>query len=170
MNAFFLSVRALHVLVGAIWLGTAVFVSYFLMPALQQVGPDSGKVMQALLRRRMDMFVPTIAGLTVLSGLWLYWHFTDGFDPGISSTMGGRVFGMGGVIGIVAAIIGSRIPRMMKRALALMQQAADQADAGQRSALIEQAGQLRRKAMASARIAVILLVVTIVLMSLGHYV
>lgn len=168
MNSLFLSIRVLHVLLGATWLGVAVFVSFFLLPAVQQLGPDGGKVAQALLRRRIDIFIPSLAGLTVLTGLWLFWRFTEGFDPGISASMGGRVFGTGGLLGIVAAIIASRIPRKMKGSLALMKQAGEQSDAAQRAALVDQAGRLRGNAATSARIASVLLIITIMLMALGH--
>lgn len=171
MNSFFLGIRALHVLLGAVWLGTAVFASFFLLPSVQQAGPEGGKVMVGLLRRRLDLFIHSIAGLTVLSGLWLYWRYTDGFDPVLSGSMGARVFGAGGVLGLVAAIIASSIVvKNMKRAVRLMTEAAGQADAAQRSALVDRAGQLRRKAGAGGRIVAVLLIVTIMLMAVGHYV
>ena|SRR5437870_884414 len=171
MNTMFLSIRALHVLLGATWLGFAVMVSLFLMPAIQETGPDGGKVMMALVRRRLPTFIPSIAGLTVLSGLWLYWHFTSGFDPAISASMGGRVFGAGGVLGLTAAIVaGSVVARSMKKVVALMGQMAQTNDAAARTALMDQATQLRRRAAMGGRTVAVLLVITIILMALGHYV
>jgi hypothetical protein len=171
MNALFLSLRVLHVLLGAAWLGAAVLLSFFLMPAVQDVGPDGGKVVIALVGRRLDAYIASIAGLTVLSGLYLYWHFTDGFDPSISSTMGGQVFGAGGVLGLVSAIIGGRVvARNMKKAVALMTQSTGVADAAARSALMAQAMLYRQKAATGGRVVAFLLIVTIMLMALGHYV
>src|SRR5262245_44007067 len=121
---FFLAARALHVLLGATWLGTAVAMTFFVMPAVQELGPDSGKVMMAVARRGFDAFIASVAGLTVLSGLWLYWHFTAGFDPGISATASGRVFGLGGLLGLIAAIVGgSVVSRGSRKILALAKQA-----------------------------------------------
>jgi hypothetical protein len=171
MNTLFLSVRVLHILLGATWLGAAVVVSLFLLPAIEQAGPDGGKVVAGMIRRKFDKFIPSIGGMTVLTGFYLYWHYTDGFDPATSASMGGRVFCAGGILGTVALIIaGSVVAKNMRKVVALMKQAGETTDAHTRAPLLEQAGQLRRKAGAAGRIVAVLLIVTIVLMALGHYV
>jgi hypothetical protein len=171
MNMVFLGARALHVLFGAIWLGTAVLTSFFLLPAIQDAGPDGGKVMMGIARRGMITFIASISGITILTGLWLYWHFTDGFDPGIAGSMGGRVFGLGGLLGLAAGIIGgSVVGRNIKKVMALSGQAASTADTAARSQLMQQAAQARQRAATGGRIVAILLTLTIVLMALGHYV
>lgn len=171
LNTLFLSVRVLHVVFAGLWLGTAFLASMFVMPAIKEAGPEGGKVMIALMRRRLPVYISSVAGMTVLTGFWLYWRFTEGFDPGISSSMGGRVFGAGGVLGLVAAIIaGSVVARNMKKIVALMQQASAQADAAARTNLIDQASRLRSRTATAARIVTVLLIVTAMLMALGHYV
>jgi len=171
MNELFLGVRALHVLLGAIWLGMAVLIAFFVLPAIQEAGPDGGKVMLGMARRGIVAFIPSIAGLSVLSGLWLYWRFTDGFNPTLSGSMGGRVFGLGGLLGLAAAIIGgSVVSRNMKKVLALMNQVATSTDTATRTNLMQQAAKLRQRAATAGRIVAILLIVTIILMAIGHYV
>jgi hypothetical protein len=171
MTTFFLAARVLHVLLGAIWLGTVVSTSIFLMPAIQEAGPDAGKVMLAMARRGFDPFLASVAGLTVLSGLYLYWHFTAGFDPAISASMGGRFFGLGGVLGLVAAIVGgSVVSRSSRKIVALMKQAATTADPGARSQVMQQVDGLKKRVTNGARAVVVLLILTIILMALGHYV
>lgn len=170
MNTFFLSVRVLHVLFGAIWLGTAFFMTFMVMPAVRDAGPDGAKVVQGLGRRGIVPFIAAISGLTALTGLWLYWRFTDGFDPGLSASMGGQVFGTGGVLGLAAAVIAaSVVGRNLKRVLALVDQMEKTEPAG-RAALMDQLQRHRRKAAAGGRIVVVLLILTIMLMALGHYV
>ncbi len=171
MNSIFLGVRALHVLLGGTWLGMAVLTSFFLLPAIQAAGPDGGKVMMGMARRGLIAFIPSVAGLTVLTGLWLYWRFTDGFDPGISASMGGRVFGVGGLLGLIAAIIGgSVVSRSIKKVLAVTTQASASTDAATRAQLMQQAADLRARVATWTRIVAILLIVTILLMAIGHYV
>jgi hypothetical protein len=104
--------------------------------------------------------------------LYLYWIITDGFSAGPSSTMKGRVIGAGAVLGLASAIIGgSVVARNMKKAVALMTQAAGVAEAPARSALIDQAAQCRRKAAAGGRTVAFLLIVTVIIMVLGaHFV
>src|SRR5215470_11496411 len=106
---FFLAVRALHVLLAAAWLGTVAFVYLVLSPALDEVGPSGAALMTALARRGFHALIAAVGGTTVLTGLWLYWRFTGGFDPAASATMGARVFGAGGVAGILALVIGGAI-------------------------------------------------------------
>jgi uncharacterized membrane protein len=171
MNALFLSARVLHVLLGAAWLGGVILLSFFLTPALQEVGPDAGKVVVALMGRRLDAYLASLAGLTVLTGLYVYWTITGGFDPEASSTLRAKVIGLGGVLGLVAAVIGgSVVARNMKKSVALMQQAGA-ADAAARSALMAQAAQCRQKAATGGRIVAVLVILTATLMAIGaHFV
>jgi hypothetical protein len=146
--------------------------SFFVMPAVQAVGPDGGKVVIALMRRRLDVFIASISGLTVLSGLYLYWVLTDGFSAGPSSTMRARVVGTGAVLGLAAAIVGgSIVARNMKKVVALMTQASGVSDGAARSTLMAQAAQIRQKVATGGRLVAILLFVTTILMVVGaHFV
>jgi uncharacterized membrane protein len=169
MNTFFLSVRVLHILFGAIWLGAAVFVTLLLRPAVREAGPDGGKVMMGL-GRRVPVFIASVSGLAVLTGLWLYWRFTDGLDPSLMNTAGGHTFGTGGILGLVAAVIAtSMVGRNIKRAVAAMKRMEATEPAG-RPALMEEAMRYRQRAATGGRIVAVLLIVTTVLMAMGHYV
>jgi len=42
-----LVLRFSHLFFGALWVGMMAFQTFFLMPALAEVGPDSGKFMAA---------------------------------------------------------------------------------------------------------------------------
>jgi hypothetical protein len=108
--------------------------------------------------------------MTVLTGLWLYWRFTDGLDPTLLASTGGHIFGTGGVLGLVAAIIaGSVVGKNMKRAVAMLGRI-EKAAPEERAALAAQVGQYRQKAFIGSRIVAVLLILTTVLMALGHYV
>src|SRR5262249_54912621 len=108
-TAFFLLVRAAHVLLATIWVGSVALTTFFLMPALEEAGPSAGPVMGALMRRKLPVFMSSIGGTTVLTGLYLYYRFTGGFDPALSASTAGKVFGTGGVAGIAALIIGGAV-------------------------------------------------------------
>ena len=51
MELLLLVLRLVHVVGGILWVGFAVFVPFYLAPAIAEVGPDGGKVMAALQRR-----------------------------------------------------------------------------------------------------------------------
>src|SRR4051812_18519088 len=101
----FLGLRVLHVLLAAIWVGLLAFLALFLLPALRDTGAGGGTVMTAIVRRRMTAATAALGGITVLSGFWLYWRVTGGFDPALAGSMSARVFGTGGIAGIVALIL-----------------------------------------------------------------
>lgn len=167
MTTFYLIVRFLHVLAGAMWVGMAIFSAFFLMPAIREVGPDGGKVMAALERRGVVALIPIIVIVTILSGLWLYWRYTGGFTPEISRSHAGMAFGAGGAIAIVAAIIGiGVVSRSMAKATAMTKQAMAMPEAG-RAATMTTIQQLRQRAMTGARIVAVLVIIVIGLMSVG---
>jgi hypothetical protein len=170
MNLF-LTVRVLHVLLGAAWLGAAVFSAFFLMPSIQEAGAEGGKVMGLLVRRKLIPYIASISGLTVVTGVYLFWHFTSGFEPAFLRTASAHVYAGGGVLGLVAAILATTgVTRNIKKAMALMGQAASSTDAAARTRLIEQAAALRQRARTSATIVAVLLIITIMAMAAGQYV
>ena len=59
-----LVLRFAHVFFGALWVGMMAFQTFFLMPALAEVGPDAGKFMAALMRRRIPVILPIVALVT----------------------------------------------------------------------------------------------------------
>jgi len=167
----FLAVRSLHVLLAAAWVGIVAFISLLLSPALGDVGLDGAPVMSALARRGIHVFIASIGGITVLTGIWLYWRFTGGFQPTISATMGARVFGAGGVAGILALIFGGAIvARAAKKLTTLGAQVAGVTDAAQWTALVNEIAATRSRLGLWGKIVLALQVVALVCMAIGHYV
>jgi len=62
----FPGLRALHVLLAAIWIGSAVFISYLLMPAIEQTGPSGGQVMMKMNARGITPYMAVLGGTTVV--------------------------------------------------------------------------------------------------------
>jgi len=167
----FLAVRALHVLLAAAWLGTVGFVYLFLAPALDEAGPAGATLMVTMSRRGFDVIIAIIGGITVLTGLWLYWRFTGGFDPAASATMGARVFGAGGVAGILAAIIGGAVlGRTSKKMTALAAKVMVTTDAAQRAGLMAEIAVAKRRMSVWGKTVFALQVVALACMAVGHYV
>ena len=101
---WYAGVRALHILFAAFWVGSAVFLTLYVTPAIRTTGTHGAPVMAELTRRRMGGFIAAAAMLTLLSGLWMYWVFTRGFDSAILAHGAGLALGLGGLCGIVAAV------------------------------------------------------------------
>jgi hypothetical protein len=72
--------RLVHIGGGVYWAGTIFFFVSILQPAVQDLGPDGGKVMVKLFERGYLTILPIIATLTIVSGFWLLWLFSAGFN------------------------------------------------------------------------------------------
>jgi len=170
MNALFLSIRALHVLCAALWLGSVTLLAFFVMPSIERMGADGGKVMSNLQRAGLNAFMGAIAGLTILSGIYLYWHLTSGFDPTISATTEAKVFGFGGLLGLIAGILGGSVVGRSARTLdATAATLATTTDGATRTQLLADMQRLRGRIRTGGNIVIVLLVVTVILMAIGHY-
>jgi len=160
MASIFAEVRALHILVAAAWFGAAAFLTLYLMPALGQLGPQGTPVLRALDGRRFHLFMAANAGLTVLSGAWLYWTFTAGFSPQVVASRSGMVFGLGGLAGLMAAVIGATLVGGSAKRLAAL--AADGTPAPETVAV------LQRRIRTGSRLALALMLLALLAMTMGH--
>ena len=153
----YLLARILHVALAAIWVGLLAFLAVFLLPAIKDTGAGGGSVMTAVIRRRLTAINAMLGGITVLTGFWLYYRFTGGFDPAIAGSMPARVFGTGGVAGMIALILdGALVGRNLKKLSGA-------------AAPMEVAG-ARDRAARYAMIVLILQVIALACMAVAHYV
>jgi uncharacterized membrane protein len=166
----FLLIRATHVLLAALWVGATFFITYFLFPSLQETGPAGGPVMGALMRRKLPVFQASLGGITVLTGFYLYYRFTSGFDPAVSGSRGGMVFGTGGLCGLAALIIGGVVVSKNAKKMSELGARLATAPEAERGALAAQMATHRARAAAAGRIVMILQMIAVVLMAVGHYV
>ena len=163
--------RSIHVVLGALWVGIAVFVAFFLMPSLKEIGPDANKVMVALQKRGMVTFVPAIAILTLLSGIGLLWKVSSGFGAEYMGSHMGMALSTGALAAIVGWTIGMTIvaPSMYKAAT--MSQALPTITAeAERNAQLATIMQLRARGAAGGRWTAILLLVAVLFMAVARYV
>ena len=73
MSTELVVLRLVHILGGIFWLGSGLFTTFFLIPALGRAGPAAaGPVMGALQQRRLFTVLPVVALLTILSGVRLF--------------------------------------------------------------------------------------------------
>jgi hypothetical protein len=169
-TVLFLTLRVVHVLLAAVWIGATVFTSFLLMPAVEAAGPAGGQVMIGLNRKGMSAFFGATGGITVLTGIYLFWRFTGGFDPEISGSHAGIAFSIGGLAGLLAVIIGGAIVgRSANKVVALMEQAAKMPDT-QRGPLMQEAGVLRQRMKTFGSLVLMFQVIALVLMAVAHYI
>ncbi|HEX7025319.1 MAG TPA: hypothetical protein VF187_10925 [Gemmatimonadales bacterium] len=162
--------RLIHVLFGVLWVGFAVFVTLFLGPAVRDAGPDGGKVMAALQRRGVMTIIPGLGIVTLLSGLWLYWHLSNGFQADYLRSPTGHALGMGGVVAILAFGIGMSVARpAMMRAMALSQSLGSNPAGPDHAAQVALITKLRARADLGGRITAVLLLLAVAAMGVARY-
>jgi hypothetical protein len=169
MYALLIIARILHVLSGIMWVGVMVFNGRYLGPALEDIGPDAGKVMAALAKRGFLNFLPTVGGISLLSGAYLYWHASAGFQHEYMRSGPGMTFGLGAALAIIAYIIGMSYakPAIMKT-LALGPRLAT-ASESERQGLMAEMQAARSRAKSGSQIAGALVVHAAVAMSIARY-
>jgi uncharacterized membrane protein len=162
--------RLLHILLGAFWAGALIFNAIFLAPAMAEAGPDGAKVMAGLQRRRFMQVMPLVALVTILSGIWLYWRISNGFDPSFGRTRLGMAYGAGGLLAIVGFGIGIGVMRPAMMRIGTLAGAAAQATAqAEREALMAQVSALRKRAASAGRLVAVLLALATALMGVARY-
>jgi len=170
MTAELIVLRLVHILGGIFWLGSGLFTSLFLVPALARLGPaGAGPVMGALQQRRLFTVLPLVAVATSLSGLRLLHIASNGFTPAYFGTSTGRTFLWSGIAAIVAFLFSLIVVRpAMLRANTLGASMATLADAerGTRAAEVER---LRRRGASGNVVAILLLVFAGAGMAVARY-
>lgn len=170
MNPLVSVLRLVHILSGVYWAGTIFFFVTFLEPSLRSLGPDGGKVMIRFFERGYLKLVPSFAFVTVLSGLWLLWIVSGGFDAAWMGSGSGIALSTGGALAIIAFVIGMVILRpAAARSWAVARQLAQEADEAARNALMAEMGRLRNRNLWSGRLVFSLLVVAVGLMATARY-
>ena len=170
MDLLLILMRLLHVGLGVFWVGAMIFNAIFLGPSVRDAGPDGAKVMAGLMRRRFMDVMPAVAILNILSGVWLYWKMSGGFQPDYMHSGPGMTFATGGALAIIAFIVGVTVVRpSMLKAMALGPLIA-QAQPQEKDSLMAQAQGYRTKAMGAGKVVALLLGLAAAAMAVGRYV
>lgn len=170
MAAEILILRLIHILGGIFWLGGAVLMSFFLMPALASAGEAAGQVMAGLQRRRLMTAMPVAAGLTLLSGIRLMWIGSAAMNGAYFESPTGRTFAIGGILAILAFTVGMFFARPAMMRAGRIAAGLAQADPAARAGLMADAGRLRQRGARANLFAVILLIGAAAAMAVARYV
>ena len=170
MDPLLVVLRLVHVVAGALWVGFALFMSFFLGPALAQVGPEGGKVMAALQRRGIMTVLPLLAILTMIAGLWLYWIRSGGLQPAYVHSASGAVFGMGGLLAIIAFVLGMTVSRPAMMRVGALMQTLPSLSPEERERQMATIGQLRARGARMTVVVAWLLLLATFCMAIARYV
>ena len=162
--------RILHILPAVFWVGGVLMFARFVFPAARALGPAAGPVMDQLTRvRRLPQALLGAGVFASLSGLVLYWHDSAGFQGPWMSSVTGMTFGTGGLLAIVALVIGMTVNSPTAKrlgALAASIQAQGAPPSPEQSAQMQQ---LQGRLGAAILIVTVLLMLATVAMATARY-
>jgi uncharacterized membrane protein len=102
-HAWLLLLRLLHVVGGTLWVGGVCTLAWFVVPTVQLEGEHGARfATRMMLDRKLSQWLSHFAGMAILSGIILYWRATAGTDGAFARSHAGMVFGIGGVLALVA--------------------------------------------------------------------
>jgi uncharacterized membrane protein len=163
--------RLLHVVVGAFWVGTVLFVALFLMPGLRAVGPGAAPLMTHLVQaRRLPIVLLTSAWITLLSGAALAWHDAGPLGFRWFSVGPGRVFGIGAVLAFVATMVGMLVNAPTARRIGMISGRAQAAGRPPSAEEQQELGRLQARMTKASNVAAVLLVLALMAMAVARYV
>lgn len=161
--------RIVHLLSGVFWVGAAMFVFFFLEPAVAKSGPAGGQVMGTLAGSKMPLTMMGTSTLVVLSGLLLYWRNSNGFDADWISTRTGLAFTIGGIAGLLAWMEGFVVHLPLQIKMKKLGEQIMAAGVAPSPEQMKEGDALRHKLKHAAMWSVILLVVAVLGMAVARY-
>jgi uncharacterized membrane protein len=169
MDPTLIVLRIVHIVGGVFWAGAILFVVHFLEPAVRDTGPEGARIMRALQKRRYLEVIPAVAALTLLSGFALYWRIFGRFHPGPGASGTEIALGLGGLVSLVAFVIGVTLLRPSALRIGTLGAELAEAPDERKATLQEEIGRLRLRMRRSGRGVAILLSVAILTMAVGRY-
>lgn len=170
MSAELFVLRLVHILGGIFWVGSGLFTTFFLIPALGTVGPAAaGPVMGALQARRLFTVLPVVALLTILSGLRLFQLVSAGFAPAYLSSRTGQTFMWSGIAAIAAFLLSLLVARPAAVRTGKLSAAMASLPEDQRAASAAEMERLRRRNMVASVAATVLLIGAAAGMAVARY-
>jgi uncharacterized membrane protein len=107
MDIGYAVLRLVHVFAAVFWVGSTIVMMGYIQPAVRASGPAGTQFMQNLVGRRLPVAMNVSALLTIIAGLLLYARDSGGFQARAwLATPPAQAWGIGGLIGIVALLVG----------------------------------------------------------------
>jgi uncharacterized membrane protein len=167
----FLLARLIHVVCGVAWAGAVVFIAVILLPAIQGAGPSAGGVMDQIVRvRRMPVMLMSLAILTVLSGLSLFYLDVHAFGESWVHTGPGSTFSLGAAFAIFGMIVGMAVSTPTAKKLGALGTSINASGAPPSPEQAAMLGRLQNRLVVAAKVVMVLIVLAVACMGVARYV
>src|SRR5262245_31755206 len=161
--------RALHIVTGVFWAGSAFYLVSYVVPTIRKSWPPSSGLVSSLIGARFGRAIAIAALLSILAGLRMMWRLSAGFGGGFMMSHYGLPLAIGGLCGIAAFVIGAAGigPSTVRLIKAL--ETAERASEPRDRQLAEARSELG-KFTGAVRVASALLGIAVLLMAIAQYV
>jgi uncharacterized membrane protein len=160
--------RVIHIGAGIIWVGSSLFLHFFIEPTVHALGPQGGPFMRHLMEKRKMPVVISISGvLTVVAGVWLYWRDTSGFDPDLVTSSIGLGFLVGGIAAILAFVLGVGVVRPLAVRMGTLGETMASGQPTQQQ--VQEMGAIQGKLRRISTINLVLLAIAVIAMASARY-
>jgi len=167
---FFLVARALHIVFGGFWLGSAITVGFFLVPSVRDAGPAGGAVMRQIAQiRRMPDIILWSSWVALLAGAVMYWHASGGLQPEWMRSASGLTFGIGGVLGLAAELVALTVTMPAAAGLTAVGMQVQQRGGPPTPEEATQMQVQQRRMLRGAQAIAVLLLLVVIAMAIGDY-
>ncbi|MDX1689124.1 MAG: hypothetical protein R3248_14165 [Candidatus Promineifilaceae bacterium] len=167
---YILILRLLHIIAGVFWAGATFAIVGFVQPAVKATAPAGGRVMQQMVKQgRFSTTLAVAALVTAGSGILLYERVSGGFRPEWIFSGPGVALTIGGLAGIIAAVIGGRIIGPTSMRIADLGEKMQVGGGPPEPATLAEMEALQQRMTTWGRAAAVLLIVAIIGMSLADY-
>jgi uncharacterized membrane protein len=169
--AIFLLARFIHVVAGVAWAGGVIFMGWFLLPALRASGPSGGSVMAQLMKvQRLPVYMMSLMGLTILSGLSLFWLDVKAFGPAWVHTGPGITFSIGGALAILGSILGMAVNVPAAKKLGALGESVKSAGKPPTPEQESEMARLQNRVTRMGQVTLVLIVIVVICMGVARYI
>lgn len=171
-SAYMIVFRILHIAAGVAWAGSIFLFVVLIQPSAGAIGPAAGPFMMELLgRRKLVSWLLSLAGTTIVAGLFLYWK--DWHDHGSLGDFVSSGFGLALTLGAIAAILAFAVGLFGTRPnvarLLELSRAAAASEGGPPPEVAREIARVQARLKALARTAFALVVIAVLLMATARY-
>ena len=125
--------------------------------------------MQQLIKRGYMGTMVLVGLFTVLTGSYVLWAVSGGFDASFMGSLKGIMLSTGGLTGILALGVGAHVSRPTVRKMGVVAQRVMSAEGAPDPDDVAEMGRLRSKLTLALRILGVLMVITLVAMAYGAH-
>ena len=136
---------------------------------MMAAGPTAGQIMANLTKRRLFVVLPTVAVLTILSGLRLMMIVSGGFDRDYFVSITGKAYSLAGIAATVAFLLSVIVARPASVKIGTLSQQLASVGPADRERIAAEMKAMQDRAKASSILAMILLLFAAGGMAVARY-